>query len=176
MAGLKFLINEPRGLVALLRVQPYQMAGILRRSISPQNLCSGPAEWKIRKTVINEWEGRKDRPKSPESPRMKVGYSAKGGPAWTMRREERAGDAQLFRITQERGAAVRGHLAPSCSQPTVPESCPGGPRRHQLTQRCIVHTWLRSPSSMSDRCGTQTQVIQDGLSLKLCSLCPVLQP
>lgn len=57
MAGLEFLINEPRGLVTLLRVQPYQMAGILPGSISPQNLCSGPTEWKIWKTVINEWEG-----------------------------------------------------------------------------------------------------------------------
>lgn len=93
-----------------------------------------------------------------------------------MHREERAGHAQLLCITQERGAAVRGHLAASCSQPTVPESCPSGARRHQLTQRCIVRTWLWPSSSLSDRCGMQTQVIQDGRSLKLYSPCPVVQP
>lgn len=82
MAGLEFLINEPRGRVTLLRVPLYQMAAILPGSISPHNLCSGPTEWEIRKTVINEWEGMEgpgfmDRPKSPEHPRMTVGFLPK---------------------------------------------------------------------------------------------------
>lgn len=64
-----------------------------------------------------------DQPKSLEPPRMKVGFSANGRPAWTMRREERAGMLSCSSLPRNVGlrfGATWHPAAPSCSPRILP--------------------------------------------------------
>lgn len=68
-----------------------------------------------------------DCPKSPERPRRKAGFPAKGRPARTVCHEEGAGDAQLFRIYPgTQGLRFGATWHPAVPSIPGPESRPGG--------------------------------------------------